>query len=437
MELLAGRDLESLVREFGPVPADRAIYLLRQVCHSLADAHARGLVHRDIKPANIYVCRMGLEYDFVKVLDFGLVKFNGSNGSPAAQETLLTAHNTTTGTPAFMAPEIILGQSDVDRRADVYALGCVAYYLLTGQLVFDADTPMKMFLQHVQTPPMPPSQRTELPIPRDLDELVHGVPREGSEPAAAGCRAALRDGVPVLHDRRLGQRHGQRLVGNEPDRVDRPADIDRPAARGCHAGRRHSRMRSTPMPDAALALKRSDEKSWLDRALSLFTDVRAGEGATAALMLLNIFLLLICYSIIKIVREPLILLGGGAEVRSYAAAGQALLLMAFVPFYSWFASRVDRVKLLVGVTLFFVINIELFALAVAARRALRGRGVFHLGGHLQHLADRPVLVLRQRHLHQTGRRPSVSDDHDRHDRRRAAWLARRRPALRPGRSHRR
>ena len=74
MELLSGRDLESLVREFGPLPADRAIFLLRQVCHSLADAHARGLVHRDIKPANIYVCRMGLEYDFVKVLDFGLVK---------------------------------------------------------------------------------------------------------------------------------------------------------------------------------------------------------------------------------------------------------------------------------------------------------------------------------------------------------------------------
>jgi ATP:ADP antiporter, AAA family len=121
------------------------------------------------------------------------------------------------------------------------------------------------------------------------------------------------------------------------------------------------------MPDAALTLQKSNGKSWLDRTLSLFTEVHAGEGATAALMLVNIFLLLICYSIIKIVREPLILLGGGAEVRSYAAAGQAVVLMAFVPFYSWFASRVDRVKLLVGVTLFFVINIELFALAVAAR----------------------------------------------------------------------
>jgi AAA family ATP:ADP antiporter len=121
------------------------------------------------------------------------------------------------------------------------------------------------------------------------------------------------------------------------------------------------------MPDTASGSPGSAAKSWLDRVLSLFTDVRAGEGATAALMLMNIFLLLICYSIIKIVREPLILLGGGAEVRSYAAAGQALVLMGFVPAYSWFASRVDRVKLLVGVTLFFVVCIELFALAAAAR----------------------------------------------------------------------
>jgi serine/threonine-protein kinase len=174
MELLAGRDLDSMVREFGPVPAGRAVHLLRQAAHSLADAHARGLVHRDIKPANIYVCRMGLEYDFVKVLDFGLVKMNSRVGAPGTQETLLTATHTTTGTPAFMAPEIILGQSDVDRRADVYALGCVAYYLLTGQLVFEAETPMKMFLHHVQTPPTPPSPRTVLNFRRYLVYVVWG-----------------------------------------------------------------------------------------------------------------------------------------------------------------------------------------------------------------------------------------------------------------------
>jgi hypothetical protein len=168
MELLCGRDLESLVREFGPLPAERALYILRQICDSLADAHARGLVHRDIKPANIYVCRMGLEYDFVKVLDFGLVKLTGR----AALTQTMTADHITSGTPAFMAPEVILGERDVDRRADVYALGCVAYYLLTGQLVFEADTPMKMLLHHVQTPPIPPSQRTELPIPKELEEMV-------------------------------------------------------------------------------------------------------------------------------------------------------------------------------------------------------------------------------------------------------------------------
>jgi serine/threonine-protein kinase len=169
MELLAGRDLESLVREFGPVPASRAVYLLRQVCHSLADAHARGLVHRDIKPANIYACRLGLEFDFVKVLDFGLVKVKDR---PADMQTLATMDHTTSGTPAYMAPEAIMGDAEVDRRADVYALGCVAYFLLTGQLVFEADSPMKMFVQHLQAEPIPPSQRTELPIPPELDAFV-------------------------------------------------------------------------------------------------------------------------------------------------------------------------------------------------------------------------------------------------------------------------
>ncbi|HSK10959.1 MAG TPA: serine/threonine-protein kinase [Vicinamibacterales bacterium] len=169
MELLVGRDLETLVRDFGPLPANRAVYILRQVCHSLAEAHSRDLVHRDIKPANIYLCRMGLDYDFVKVLDFGLVKF-GDQAS--MRRTMLTADHVTTGTPAYMAPEVILGDAEIDRRADVYALGCVAYWMLTGQLVFEADTPMKMFVEHLHAAPIPPSQRTELPIPRELDALI-------------------------------------------------------------------------------------------------------------------------------------------------------------------------------------------------------------------------------------------------------------------------
>jgi serine/threonine-protein kinase len=203
MELLEGRDLESLVREFGPLSADRTIFLLRQVCHSLADAHARGLVHRDIKRANIYVCRMGLDYDFVKVLDFGLVKFRDR---PRGADSLTTMDQVTTGTPAYMAPEAILGDSDVDRRADVYALGCVAYFALTGSLVFEAESSMKMLIQHLHAQPTRPSERSELPIPRELDDLVMACLQKdpGLRPQNAGellgmaysCRCAEGWGQP-------------------------------------------------------------------------------------------------------------------------------------------------------------------------------------------------------------------------------------------------
>src|SRR5207249_4257263 len=128
-----------------------------------------GLVHRDIKPANIFLCRNGEDYDFVKVLDFGLVKGLDDAVDPKAQ---LTRENTIHGTPAFMAPEQALGRSDLDGRVDIYALGCVAYWLLTGQLVFDAETPMALLLHHASTPPTPPSARTELSIPAALDQLI-------------------------------------------------------------------------------------------------------------------------------------------------------------------------------------------------------------------------------------------------------------------------
>jgi tRNA A-37 threonylcarbamoyl transferase component Bud32 len=168
MERLNGRDLESLVRQFGPLSPERVAFLLRQVVHSLTEAHAQGLVHRDVTPANIYACHMGLDYDFVKVLDFGLVAYNDRRPSG---ESMLTAAHVTTGTPAFMAPEVIL-ENAVDARADIYALGCVAYFLLTGQLVFEAKTPMAMFVQHLQSMPPAPSTVTELPIPAELDALV-------------------------------------------------------------------------------------------------------------------------------------------------------------------------------------------------------------------------------------------------------------------------
>ena len=191
MELLAGRDLQSLVREFGPVSAGRALFLLRQVCRSLGEAHARGLVHRDVTPSNIYICRMGLDYDFVKVLDFGLVKLDGRTTLEPPSANARHA----TGTPAFMAPEIVLG-GDVDQRADVYTIGCVAYYLLTGQPVFEADNPADMLVLHLEAPPIPPSERTEMPIPPELDALVLAClekdPRRRPQDAAAVLERLLR-----------------------------------------------------------------------------------------------------------------------------------------------------------------------------------------------------------------------------------------------------
>jgi len=168
MELLDGLDLETFVTRFGAVPAARAVAWLVQACASLEEAHERGLVHRDIKPANIYTCRLGSEVDWIKVLDFGLVK-----QAPAGDDaTRLTAEGVTAGTPGYMAPEMAAGISDVDRRADIYALGCVAYWLVTGTQVFEGDTPLKMIVDHVRTPPVPPSRRCELPIPGELEEII-------------------------------------------------------------------------------------------------------------------------------------------------------------------------------------------------------------------------------------------------------------------------
>jgi len=124
MEFLEGRDLKSLIRESGPVPAERAVHFLHAACDSLADAHHRGLIHRDIKPGNLFTCRRGRDFDFIKVLDFGLVK---SVRDPGDTVTQLTGSGVTSGTPGFMAPEMVTGDAPVDGRADIYALGCVGY----------------------------------------------------------------------------------------------------------------------------------------------------------------------------------------------------------------------------------------------------------------------------------------------------------------------
>ena len=143
------------------------IVLLRQACRSLAEAHGLGLVHRDIKPANLFVTRLGTEYDYVKILDFGVVK--DQSGRDA---TVLSNQDIVHGTPAFMPPEIVMGETRIDGRADLYSLACTAYWALTTHTLFEASTPAQMLLHHVQTPPVPPSRRSELPIPEQLDAIL-------------------------------------------------------------------------------------------------------------------------------------------------------------------------------------------------------------------------------------------------------------------------
>lgn len=196
MELLDGMDLQALVENYGPLPPERVVYLLRQVCHSLAEAEMHGLVHRDIKPANLFLCRYGGEYDFVKVLDFGIVK-----EAPDIMQTgalALTRDNLLRGTPGYMAPEQALGNAPVDRRADIYAVGCVAYYLLTGATVFSGDTPMAVVVHHAHTPPGAPSAKAP-DIPPALDALVLEclAKNPADRPQSARELAPRLDAVPL------------------------------------------------------------------------------------------------------------------------------------------------------------------------------------------------------------------------------------------------
>ncbi len=187
MELLDGVSLQKLVQTFGPQPGSRVIHLLRQVCLSLEEAHARGMVHRDLKPSNIMACKVALQHDFVKVLDFGLVK-----PTQAEEVTNLTVEGVSAGTPGYIAPEIAMGEERIDGRADLYTLGCVAYYLLTGTLVFTETSPTAMAVAHVQKPPPRPSERTELPIAPDLERVVLQCLAKKPEDRPASARALIR-----------------------------------------------------------------------------------------------------------------------------------------------------------------------------------------------------------------------------------------------------
>jgi len=182
MELLDGATLERIVAVNGAQPAGRVVRILAMACGALNEAHAIGLIHRDIKPANIMLCTQGGEQDVVKLLDFGLVKDLEVSG-----EIALTGASRITGTPLYMAPESIRTPESVDARADIYALGAVAYFLLSGSHVFDGNSVVEVCSQHLHREPAPLSARG-VEVPVELEAIVLSCLRK--EPALRPASAA-------------------------------------------------------------------------------------------------------------------------------------------------------------------------------------------------------------------------------------------------------
>jgi serine/threonine-protein kinase len=166
MEYLRGMSLSDLVSRSGPLPPGRVVYLFRQVCAGLSEAHTLGLVHRDLKPGNLFIAVRGGESDVAKVLDFGLVKLTHDPGAAA-----LTSEMTVSGTPMYMAPEQATGEPGLDTRADIYALGAMMYFALTGKPPFTGDSAFAVMMAHARDPVVPPSQRRS-EVPADLEQVV-------------------------------------------------------------------------------------------------------------------------------------------------------------------------------------------------------------------------------------------------------------------------
>ena len=172
MEYLEGTDLQRLVREHGALQPARVAHILAQIAGALAEAHATGLVHRDLKPANVYLCERGGLPDTVKVLDFGLVK--DTSGAQTLGGTALgqTDVNALIGTPAYLAPESIHSPAEVDARSDLYAVGAIGYFLLTGSEVFHGASVVALCIAHLHEQPEPPSQRLKRALPPELERLI-------------------------------------------------------------------------------------------------------------------------------------------------------------------------------------------------------------------------------------------------------------------------
>jgi serine/threonine-protein kinase len=197
MEYLDGLDLQRVVQEHGPLPPARVIYILAQIAGALSEAHRAGLVHRDLKPANVFLCDRGGQRDTVKVLDFGLVKDTGPNNSDPAQTEL----NVLIGTPTYLAPESIHSPAEVDARSDLYAVGAIGYFLLTGREVFQGASIVALCIAHLSEKPVRPSERIKREMPADLEALIMRClakqPEERPATAAALRQALLACSVPA------------------------------------------------------------------------------------------------------------------------------------------------------------------------------------------------------------------------------------------------
>jgi serine/threonine-protein kinase len=229
MEYLDGLDLQSLVDHYGPVEPARAIRILAQISGALSEAHALGLIHRDIKPANIVLTERPDESDVVKVVDFGLVKnFGGNLAESAAADAI-------TGTPLYMAPEAITQPDAIDGRSDLYAVGAVAYFLLTGQHVFEAATVFEICSKHMLEAPVRPSERLGKPLPADLEAIVLAclAKDRNDRPASAAvlrrkllaCADAGRNDQPAARDWWQAHRASLKSRPSPGDDGSRPATM--------------------------------------------------------------------------------------------------------------------------------------------------------------------------------------------------------------------
>jgi eukaryotic-like serine/threonine-protein kinase len=217
MEYLSGMDLESLVGQYGPLPPGRVVHFGRQMCRSLEEAHAAGIIHRDVKPSNLFVTRVGGEPDFLKLLDFGLARLSPAAGG----DSRLTRAGVLFGTPAYLAPEIWEG-GQADERSDIYAVGVTLFFLLTGRVPFEGATPVGIMVAQQEGEVPPPSALRGEPLPVGLDSLVL---RSMAKPPAARYRSAAElrqalDAVPVtwtVAEAEAFWRGAQRAVAPAPD----------------------------------------------------------------------------------------------------------------------------------------------------------------------------------------------------------------------------